>query len=490
VPPQSKNIRWSAPLGGYTYGSPVVHGGRVFIGTNNTHGYLQRYPVWLDCGCLLCFDDCDGTLLWQATSPKLSVGREQDYPMYGVTGSPVVAGDRCWYVNNRAEVVCLDVEGFHDGENDGPVIDEPPDDEREADVVWRFDMRATFDVHPHEISPCRPATDGKRLFVVTGNGVDLSHALIPNPNAPSFVALDRQTGKVLWTDNSPGGNVMHHQWGSPTFAVISGVPQVIFPGGDGWLYSFDPAGTPQGLSKLLWKFDLNPKTTVHDYGGRGTRNETAFVVTISGNRVFAIAGEDPEHGEGPSVLWCIDATKRGDLSAELAVNSAAPTIPLPPQKPAAINPDRGELAVPNPNSGVIWKFEFVDTNQNGQRDWGEWINRTRGGVAVKEDVALVADTSGLVHCFDANTGQRKWFYDCQANCIALPLIAGRHAYVADEDGDVAIFEIFPQRPGQQLRTKPITEIQMPNSIYGSPTAAKGVLYIPTMNDLFAIESQN
>ena len=30
-------------------------------------------------------------------------------------------------------------------------------------------------------------------------------------------------------------------------------------------------------------------------------------------------GEDPEHGEGNGHLWCIDPTKRGDVSAELAV---------------------------------------------------------------------------------------------------------------------------------------------------------------------------
>src|SRR5688572_3371325 len=30
-----KNIKWTAPLGDVTYGSPVISGGRVFIGTNN-----------------------------------------------------------------------------------------------------------------------------------------------------------------------------------------------------------------------------------------------------------------------------------------------------------------------------------------------------------------------------------------------------------------------------------------------------------------------
>lgn len=495
VPPRSRNIKWCAPLGSHTAGSPVVSGGRVFIGTNNGNGYLPQYPADEDFGVLLCFDAADGALLWQATSAKVLLNdgsgykdRTEDWPLGGIASTPVVAGNRLWYVTNRAEVVCLDTDGFHDGQNDGPVVDEPQD-EHEADVIWRLDLRATFGVHVHEQCPCRPATDGKRLFVVTGNGVDQSHSLMPNPNAPSFVALDRQTGKVLWTDNSPGGNVMHHQWGSPTFAVLGGVPQVIFPGGDGWLYSFDPAGTPQGFSRLLWKFDLNPKAWIYDIGGPYARNETAYFVTVSCDRVFAIGGRDAEHGDGPAVLWCIDGTKRGDLSAELAMNSAAPTLPLPPQRYAALNPDRGEIATPNPNSGVIWKFDWFDTNQNGSVDFGEAIGRTRGAVVVRDDVALVAEFNGLVHCFDSNTGRRKWFYDCAASCWTSPLIAGRQAYVADEDGDIAIFEIFPKRAGQQSSSTPLAEINMLNSIYAAPTAAHGVLYVPAQNRLFAIEQE-
>ena len=77
---------------------------------------------------------------------------------------------------------------------------------------------------------------------------------------------------MIWTDNSPGTNVLHGQWSSPAYAVLGGVPQVLFGGGDGWLYSFDAAGTPDGKSKLLWKFDCNPKESKYVLGGRSDRN--------------------------------------------------------------------------------------------------------------------------------------------------------------------------------------------------------------------------
>src|SRR5687768_16332474 len=63
-----KNVRWSVPLGSVSYGSPIVSGGKVFVGTNNTHAYLARYPASVDLGVLLCFRETDGEFLWQASS--------------------------------------------------------------------------------------------------------------------------------------------------------------------------------------------------------------------------------------------------------------------------------------------------------------------------------------------------------------------------------------------------------------------------------------
>ena len=60
-----QNIRWSVRLGSTTYGNPVVANGKVFVGTNNGGGYLERFPTTVDLGVLLCFDERDGRFLWQ-----------------------------------------------------------------------------------------------------------------------------------------------------------------------------------------------------------------------------------------------------------------------------------------------------------------------------------------------------------------------------------------------------------------------------------------
>ena len=57
--------------------------------------------------------------------------------------------------------------------------------------------------------------------------VDESQINIPNPNAPALVALDAETGEFLWTDNSPGKNVLHGQWSSSSYGVFAGVPSLV-----------------------------------------------------------------------------------------------------------------------------------------------------------------------------------------------------------------------------------------------------------------------
>ena len=124
-PETAKNIKWVATLGSQTYGNTVVAEGKVLVGTNNTAGYLKRYPADTDLGCLLAFEEKTGKFLWQHSSEKLPTGRVHDWPLMGICCSPLVEGGRVWFVTSRGEVKCLDVEGFYDNEDDGPTLNEP-----------------------------------------------------------------------------------------------------------------------------------------------------------------------------------------------------------------------------------------------------------------------------------------------------------------------------------------------------------------------------
>ena len=121
---KARNIKWVANLGSQTFGTPVVADGRIFVGTNNSHAYLQHYPSDIDLGCLLCFSEQTGEFLWQFSAEKLPTGRVHDWPLQGIVSSPLVEGDRAWFVSNRGEVICVDTRGFYDDEDDGPVLAE------------------------------------------------------------------------------------------------------------------------------------------------------------------------------------------------------------------------------------------------------------------------------------------------------------------------------------------------------------------------------
>ncbi|MBW3597288.1 MAG: PQQ-binding-like beta-propeller repeat protein [Planctomycetes bacterium] len=562
----AQNIKWVANLGSQSYGNPVVAGGKVFVGTNNSHGYLPRYPGDVDLGCLIAFDEENGEFLWQHSSEKLPTGRVHDWPLQGICSAPLVEGDRAWFTSSRGHVVCVDVEGFYDGEDDGPVqnelarqfdIESPdaaadalaegklndeftaslertenaiegepqvkteeegrrwsivatvdgkerqliarregprlavykittPDDKHEADVIWSFDMMKQLGVSQHNMASCSPTSHGDLLFINTSNGLDETHINLPAPDAPSFICMDKNTGEVYWTDKSPGQNILHGQWSSPTVGVLGGAPQALFAGGDGWLYSFKADKGQDGKPELLWKFDCNPKMSVWKIGGAGTRNNIIATPVIYDGLVYVAVGQDPEHGEGEGHLWCIDPNKRGDVSPQLAVKiEGGERKPIPHRRLQAVIEEDGEAAVDNPNSAVIWHYSKFDYNADDEIDWEEEMHRSCGTVAIKDDVLYISDFSGLLHCLDAKTGKGHWTYDMLAASWGSPLIVDGHVYVGDEDGDVCIFE-----HSKEPQEEPLVEINMGNSVYSTPIVANGVLYIANRTHLFAIQEQS
>ena len=357
------------------------------------------------------------------------------------------------------------------------------DDKDEADVIWRLNMMTDLGVSQHNMCSCSITAAGDVLFVNTSNGVDEGHVNLPAPSAPSFIAVDKNTGKVMWTDSSPGANVLHGQWSSPTYAVLGGVPQVLFGAGDGWLYSFRAdSGSDSGHPELLWKFDCNPKESKYVLGGRADRNHLIGTPVVYDGLVYIGVGEDPEHGEGVGHLWCIDPTKRGDVSPQLAFNLNDLTKPIPHKRMQAVDPEKGEVARDNPNSAAVWHYASYDANKNGKIEFEETMHRTCGTAAIKDGLLFVADFSGLFHCVDAKTGIPYWTHDMLAAAWGSSLIVDDKVYVGDEDGDISIFKL-----SKDLEL--IGEVPMSSSVYSTPVVANNTLFVADKDHLFAIVNE-
>lgn len=471
---RAENILWAARLGSETYGSPVVWKDKVFCATNNGAGYLPRFPAKQDLGCLTAFSRKDGGFLWQYSVPVLP-DSQRNWPLQGICSAPWIEGDRMWIVTNRGCVACLDTEGFYDGEDDGATANAVRDT-HEADVVWEFDMIGRLGVVPRFMTSSVPAAVGPWIFVATSNGTD-DKGRVPAPDAPSLIALDKNSGELMWSDASPDGNILEGQWSSPAFAVVAGVPQLIFGGGDGWGYAFEVDTAGNRPPTLLWRFDVNPKAARFREAGLGDRDYLVAPPVICGDRVYLATGCDPQWGEGEGRLWCVDARKRGDLSAELVIDSMNRSVP--PRREIAVDPSAGEKIVPNPNSGVIWVYTGDDLNGDGKREVEETYHRALAAPVVAEGLVMAADASGIVHCVDAESGRLLWSHDMFAAVWGTPLIADGKAYVSDEDGDTVVFALAREKTV-------LAENALGEPIYTSPAAVDGVLYFAAQQHLFAI----
>src|SRR5947207_11239993 len=213
-----KNVKWIGELGSQSYGNPVVAGGQVYVGTNNE--LLRNPKEGGDRGVLMCFRESDGKFLWQHANEKLPVGRANDWPFQGVCSSPLVEGDRLYYVTNRGEVRALDVHG---------------DGNKHAKVLWKFDMMEEVGSQPHNMSNSSPVSYGDLIYVSKSNGQDESHVHIPSPRAPSIIAVNKRTGKLAWEDNLVGDRILHGQWSSAAVGKIGDVMQAVIGQGDGWV---------------------------------------------------------------------------------------------------------------------------------------------------------------------------------------------------------------------------------------------------------------
>lgn len=444
-PATGLNIKWKLDLGSQTYAGPVVHGGKVFVGTNNQREYNPLLKG--DRGNVMAVDAESGKLIWQSAHAKLGAGRVNDWPLQGVCSTPYVVGDRVYYVSNRAEVICADAEGFTDGENDGPFKDElaaypkppapvegqpappaPKLSDIDEDIVWKFDLIGELDAFPHNLAAGSPLIAEGILFTVTGHGVDEGHTNIPSPLGPSFVALDAKTGELIWESADPGENILHGTWSNPSYGVIGGKPQVIFPGGDGWLYSYVPR-----TGELIWKFNLNPEGTRWELGGRGTKNNVISMPVIHGDRVYIGVGQDPEHGEGPGNFWVIDGTGSGDIT----------------------------------KTGVVW------------HRGGEDFHRTLSSASIADGLLYVADLSGFLYCLDLETGELYWKHDTFAAIWGSSWVADGKVYLGDEDGDIVVLE-------HGKKEKVLHEVNMGAAVYTTPVAKDGVIYVASRTTLFAI----
>lgn len=471
VPASGENIKWTARLGTQTFSTPMVAGGRVYIGTNNDEPRDPRHRA--DSGVLMCFDEKSGKFLWQLVVPKREDDPYCDWPKTGLSSPVTIEGDHVYLVSNRGEVMCLDARGMANG-NDGVFQEEAahklprqtnifgtqvePNSHSDAgallakpgradgDILWLFDLTRGAGIWSHDGAHSSILIDGEFLYLNTGTGVDNTHKVIRTPNAPSLIVLDKRTGKLLARDDEHmAPDIFHCTWSSPSMGMVGERKLIFFAGGNGVVYAFEPLkrkllvatahGAPSVL-KRVWRFDFDPaapKEDIHKYLSNRREGPSNFygMPVFDQGRIYIAGGGDVFWGKNEAWLKCIDATSTGDITS----------------------------------SGLLWAYSLE--------------KHVLGTPAIFDDCVFLADNGRTMHCVDAKTGQAHWTHEIQGEIWASPLVADGKVYLGARNGDFWVFAASREK-------KVLGRMQLGSPINSTVTAANGAIYFATMNQLFAI----
>ncbi|MEI7731204.1 MAG: PQQ-binding-like beta-propeller repeat protein [Verrucomicrobiota bacterium] len=463
----AKNVQWGVRIGAVTYSAPTVVGGKIFIGTGETGK-----------GVLKCLDAATGKLLWQYSEPYRKFPSEVDpgwkfmlgriTPNLGICATPTVEGDRVYVVNHRCQVICLDANG---DTNAPPVASANAADTnaapnvRGARVIWTFDMW-DYGIRPADACNGSPLIDGDLLYVNTSNGTDRDAQIAyadnrktPAPTAANLIVLEKKTGRLVARDDADciGTNIMHGEWSTPSMGVVNGRKLIFYGGGDGVCYAFEAlSSVPEQPVRLktVWWFDCNPPE-YKSFGGLdwashyslgdkrlkqslNKQSLSSFVGTseiiaspvLYRDRIYVPIGRDPEHGRGRGALWCIDATKTGDLTS----------------------------------TGRIWSYQGLD--------------RTLSTPAIVDGLLYIGDVAGRVHCLDAETGKVQWVHETGETLWASTFVADGKIYLP------TLRSLWILKAGKEFNQ--LARINLGAAIWASPVAVDNTLYISSKNYLWAV----
>ncbi|HXG64407.1 MAG TPA: PQQ-binding-like beta-propeller repeat protein [Blastocatellia bacterium] len=243
-PAQGPPLVWSISNLGKGYGSIAIKGDRIFV-----QGIKDGKSV------LFCLNRADGKTVWTTVmGPEVDQDRGN-----GPRGTPTVDGDRVYALSENGDLACLKV-------GDGA-------------AVWRRNILQEFGGrNPHWLISESPLVDGNHVIVTPGG------------NQASIVALDKMTGKTVWTSkelSDPAG------YASCVAADVQGVRTIM---------AFT-AGAAVGVratdGKLMWRY-----TTV--------ANRTANCTTpvFHDNKVFYSSA----YGTGCALLGL--KAQNGEVKAE------------------------------------------------------------------------------------------------------------------------------------------------------------------------------
>jgi len=198
-PASGPRALWTVSSLGEGYGCLAIRGDRIYV-----------QGVQSGSSCVFCLNRRDGKTAW---ATALAARVEQDRGS-GPRGTPTLDGDRLYALAENGELACLRVQ--------------------DGTKIWRRNILQDFNGrNPHWLLSESPLIDGDRVIVTPGG----SNACI--------VALDKMTGKNVWTSDLSDSAA----YSSCVIADISGVRTIMA------LTARAGVGVRAGDGKLMWRYE-------------------------------------------------------------------------------------------------------------------------------------------------------------------------------------------------------------------------------------------
>jgi len=290
----TENLLWRTALPGRGGATPCVHGGRIFLTSND---------LSIDGGdglVLLCVSAADGRLLWQKT-----VGRGNQDARAGegnsASPSPTTDGRHVWSFFGTGILACHTVAG---------------------DEVWRIDVGERFgrlDIQFGMTST--PVLDGDGLYLQLIHG---PMRMDDTTRTGKVIRLDAATGRTVWEVDRTTDAVFEckHSYASPLLYRHDGREFLVVHGAD------CTTGHALADSRELWRIGgLNGPTATNPKPHDATFRLVASPCVAPGTIIV------PTCKGGPTVALRVGDDLVGDCTAKPAVvrwiNPVTPDVSIP-----------------------------------------------------------------------------------------------------------------------------------------------------------------
>ena len=343
---------WRVDIG-MGYSSPVVAGDRLYIMgwyDDATWSGAARGSFNRCCHNFIgCLDVRTGRTIWKcaylpaAFGWVMDVDREGHYALtcMGPRGTPALAGDRLYALDQAGEAFCLDAAS--------------------GKVVWRKDLMRD------------PGLDARPAWFFSGSPLVLDNVVVFAAGTAG-IALDKASGKVVWSTGpeacGSASPLLFEQAGAKRLAIF----------GQRDLYSLDPE-----TGKVLWQYPWND----------GVGENRCDPVAVGDDRLLVCGG----HGRGCALL-AVGSDRPLWQSPELNPQMAAPIL----YQDHLYGPSqtRGELMCLDATSGQVKWRQKMDATQVTLVGQALVIQCRAGDIQLAEATPAGYKPLGSAHVLDGN----------------------------------------------------------------------------------------